>query len=751
MAKEEYDGGTFTSYPERRGLKSGDIRMSVWKNKEEAAPFLQEWLFFGLMAVFFGVKIRTEEFLLETTQGKRIITTKALPRYVQEWCIRCERMPKGLLKDYHDLRREYLILASRHNPPVGIAGPSWATVSLSISVLIQSLTDASIGIVNLMHGYTSEGRTLFLKISDYFHIEEPYLEKRMLTHGWCPHEVARIRSKDFPCTTMYYLSCLRRDFRGKNHGSCSEAQCIVDEVPEDAYETQHTVSTCTCDHIAPPMGRLRAIVRNGGIPIIACSLGSSNELDGLGVLEWKPDLEYVAVSHVWSDGKGNPSGNLLPECQVLELCRLVSSMRNGREGIQGPSTGDEPNHPTYADTRQELSPTISPASPQCLFWIDSLCIPVGEQYRDLRRKAILRMREIYANAWGVLALDAEVARFSGLRTVEENLARIVCSLWMRRCWTLQELALSKRCYVRFSDTFFDLRGKVKPDTEHWPIALITDYEFDSTHHYLSKQFMDIVDLPNSLDPFKSGDEENADRFTRVWNCMTWRSTAREEDRYAILAILLELNLESVLSSSSIAQRMRTILASQRAIPMSIFTLKCPKQREDGYTWAPAEFSATAIDMKNTEWPGVGLLDAGGLNVTCGGMILSGLVPYAEFYAFKDPNTNRWSLLMHQFLENDPAKDEVTRNGHKNRACFIFDSGPSCAARLSLQARTEDDVLVVRYACRVGVLEIAPEHLPPGVDDLDPRKSPGVGFGFNKTHIPLVHAEKTRSDQRWRIC
>jgi hypothetical protein len=108
VAKEEYDGGTFTSYPERRGLKSGDIRMSVWKNKEEAAPFLQEWLFFGLMAVFFGVKIRTEEFLLETTQGKRIITTKALPRYVQEWCIRCESMPKGLLKDYHDLRREYI-------------------------------------------------------------------------------------------------------------------------------------------------------------------------------------------------------------------------------------------------------------------------------------------------------------------------------------------------------------------------------------------------------------------------------------------------------------------------------------------------------------------------------------------------------------------------------------------------------------------------------------------------------------------
>lgn len=68
-----------------------------------------------------------------------------------------------------------------------------------------------------------------------------------------------------------------------------------------------------------------------------------------------------------------------------------------------------------------------------LFWMDTLCIPVGEEHKRLRRLAINQMAFIYAAAVQELVLDAVLMQCqAGTGAALEILARIVCSAWLTR-------------------------------------------------------------------------------------------------------------------------------------------------------------------------------------------------------------------------------------------------------------------------------------------------------------------------------
>ena len=65
----------------------------------------------------------------------------------------------------------------------------------------------------------------------------------------------------------------------------------------------------------------------------------------------------------WSDGLGNPRENSLPKCQLSRLQAMVNAL--------------------YPD---EIHPVR--------FWMDTLCVPVGKEHKDLRKKSISLMRDL---------------------------------------------------------------------------------------------------------------------------------------------------------------------------------------------------------------------------------------------------------------------------------------------------------------------------------------------------------------------
>lgn len=87
-----------------------------------------------------------------------------------------------------------------------------------------------------------------------------------------------------------------------------------------------------------------------------------------------------------------------------------------------------------------------------LFWMDTFCIPVGHQHKDLGKACIDKMGLVYAGAKFVLVLDHELERLKHQDLHPTQIfGHILCSTWMERAWTLNEGCLGRTCLFQFSD------------------------------------------------------------------------------------------------------------------------------------------------------------------------------------------------------------------------------------------------------------------------------------------------------------
>ena len=118
---------------------------------------------------------------------------------------------------------------------------------------------------------------------------------------------------------------------------------------------------------------------------------------------------FIAISHVWSHGLGNPTMNELPLCQVRFLCEL------------GKRLGGE----------------------DAVLWIDTLSVPIDP---EAKRVAIFKLRRVYSEASKVLVIDKDLMQVGSDQT--EQIMQFLSSEWQRRLWTLQEGRLAvygRRC------------------------------------------------------------------------------------------------------------------------------------------------------------------------------------------------------------------------------------------------------------------------------------------------------------------
>ena len=122
---------------------------------------------------------------------------------------------------------------------------------------------------------------------------------------------------------------------------------------------------------------------------------------------------FVAISHVWAQGMGNPSKNALLMCQVELLFDLVRQV----------------------------------AGEDAVLWVDSLSVPIDP---ETKRIAIAKLGNVYEEAYKVLVIDKDLMKVGSDR--KEQILQLPCSEWQRRLWTLQEGRLARDLHIQFKDS-----------------------------------------------------------------------------------------------------------------------------------------------------------------------------------------------------------------------------------------------------------------------------------------------------------
>lgn len=627
IAAPRYDGDGFFTFPARAGWRleangrwqTLDARS---QDKDELEAFLQSWLFFGVLEEVLGEPVSYDDYTYPAGSGyaRHYVHTKHLNRDVEKWGSRIrqkdQEATRQLVHAQLVLDKAYLLVSKYCSVTGTGARPAWdisPDLALSFLILGETLSYAKMKIMSL----TKVEVTGWLQYTHYGWGYSELLLEKMQADNWCPFSLCNLLEilQQSVCGQLYAYHLSHAKQLGLDHRTCSDDMCKAREAGSHKICQQSKDRHCRCDAVTVNTEKLVAVLQNDEAPILKYS-----QADGfVEVIAYKSDLRYAIISHVAVDGFANSTENSIRQCHLNKLLEVFSTFaRNDRSRTftAGPQSVDTPLY----------------------FWIDTLTIPLGEGYQDLRRKAMRHTHDMYRNAFFTIVLDMGLMVQPRGRTYADAAMRIATSHWMTRLWTLQEACLSRRLLFVFADIIEDMDDL--EDT--FPQDLVSPASWAARQYYsaLLGPQRALLKQSSTRDLLRG-----PDFLTSLCNALALRRTAVPQHEPLAIATLLGLDIDQFVNvefnpttvsnaaDPSLERKMRQLVemiakTSDTAIPGGLIFLSKPKLTERGFSWAPA----TWLKLPKAEYQHLhtiqqaAKLTVKGLEVNFPGIILHRLKP-----------------------------------------------------------------------------------------------------------------------------
>lgn len=580
VCQEEYDGGEFLSYPGRRrgdlpnlhtvGLFPGQLLYShqmqlALLSRQEIESFYQTWLFFGLIHEILGSLYVAEDLIYTSEdQGgyiKAVSTSKLIPA-LEEWVARVQAGSVDPPVTYEHVA-QCLCLTHAALSIQTVRSNFDPNIKLSIASLGQTFAYAANKAFNITNPVQDNKCPLTWRgLTD-----DDYWRGRLLAHGWCVSEVKLILDTTLSLQTLHFLACLDKSNSEHSHERCDMQQCTAYQNDLEKYRTQHVSKDCDCVELSIDPEALYSILRTRSLPLIRVRTGQTLGELSVDIVASRPTSRYVALSHVWADGLGNPYANAMPRCQLSDIAKLIRELNTAARSL---------------DARED----VEEKEEELLLWCDTLCCPI--QSREAHNLALEYMYQTYRHASHVLVLDASLRRCDvESLDIDETSMRILTSPWMRRLWTLQEGALpsvTNRLWFQLAHKALNLRE----------LRINARDQFFSSidRRGLAGDMLKRLGSFANIFPMDSSTHPRADLGT-VIEALLYRSVSISSDEPLLIGNLLGLDSAQILTGgdgaiASRANRLwRMMPSAARGIPSNLLFRVGPRLAEPGLKWAPA--------------------------------------------------------------------------------------------------------------------------------------------------------------------
>ncbi|KAI0329716.1 hypothetical protein GY45DRAFT_845779 [Cubamyces sp. BRFM 1775] len=611
------------------------------------AAFLQAWLFFGTLhevSRLCGLSIDVDaEFLID---GGRAISTAALNGLAGRWFASLDRKDVGdraFMQRIFVIFRHIALLLNEEGVDDGV--PEWTPVftytpeEARVFFLIEVLLH-TIGLHLLLHCYSpgfscDEGdgwdkrmiqRTVEWKDRRVEGLQTlgAYADVQLEARGWCPSELERLTLGE---GERFFASLLDRPCI-RDHSNCGHTVCSAYQTDEATYATVHVDATCNCDLVCVSTKDLTQALGQDKIPAVLIS--EDLELEIVDAASYP----YIALSHVWADGLGNPVRNALPKCQLRRLRGYVVELYNTH----------------YRHLQSTSGPAVA-------FWMDTLCVPVAEEAKAFRKKAIQLLGKTYDEATAVLVLDRELETVDAASAPFLEIAlRILCSGWVKRLWTLQEATLASEAHGE---------EKIYFQMGDGPL-LYQKYDRDRPARYA---------MPNNTDPREIAAEERVllyedcamillgdflpsvramrtmrERWTPfqvMYSAIKHRATSKVEDVPLCIASLFGLEVSTIVHAPDGEHRLKAFYILMRMIPRAVLWVEdVQKLSIAPFRWAPVSITACPLSTFMGGW-GEDTCDEQGLHIR----------PYSSFMLTRIESSEALDALPDHFRLVDAETDE----------------------------------------------------------------------------------------------
>ena len=601
-----YDGGPFLTYPIREGMPhllptAGAATnlhgtASLWHleklrqmPKQELESFLQIWLFFGLIHEVLGNLCSLGDFVRTAVDGNtKFVSTSKLPKVIESWLTKVNE--GAIIQTYEHIAGCLRVTSTTLRAARSIFNPDLLISIASTGEMLEYATNKAFHIEDLSkdNKCLATWRSLF---------EESVWTSSMQAAGWCPSQIKFLFNSALSIQSLYYYTCLGQSESPDRHQLCDQRKCTSYQNNLGEYKTRHVDSDYGCEELSINVTAMDEILRGGCLPLLRILLGQTLGELAVEVVESQPTSRYVALSHVWADGLGNPVANALPRCQLRLLHNLLynSNLRDSE------------------DAQEDL-----------LLWCDTLCCPVKPE--EAKRRALSLIKRTYRDATYVLVLDASLQSYdSNSMTIEEICFRIIASGWMRRLWTPQEGALPTE-KGRLWFQFHDQAIKMSPLRRN----VLNTFNSQVSRRGIAGEI--LVRIRPFTIFFKLGldtpSNPGAD-LAFVDAAFQHRSVSVSSDEPLLISTLLNIDVEKILDGPD-ESRMRRLWTSMhaapRSIPKNILFRLGPRIKDEGFRWAPSTLlyyeESNIILQTMLEGKNQGIPTARGLEVRLPGCSLS---------------------------------------------------------------------------------------------------------------------------------
>ena len=542
VSLQPYDGGPFLHYPERRPLSNSS-------SITELESFLQTWLYFGLLHEVLGQEFRLEGYLRDDDEGSRVCSTFLL-RDLGSWINQAREWNTGFREEkrYHLACCLNAVSSSMFALHTSSDGRFNRGIRQSIAALGETVSMA----VRLALGPNSP-----ITIASF---TTTYIDDRvrhtMQQYNWCPSEAAAALTSFYTIATVHFVSMMSKPSLGISHQQCTENRCYNVLNNAATYRPLHVDDRCDCECIGPDMNDIVACCLDGTYPVLHI-VGESVAKISVKALPFQENTPYVALSHVWADGLGNPEATTLPRCQLLRIRSLVENLREHQPWI----------HHDLSDLNER----------PLLVWCDTLCCPVEPHLKPF---ALEKMRDVYKQAAYVLVLDKSLLLYD-LNTIGvlEASMRLLTARWIGRLWTLQEAVLAKNLLIQFRDFVIDLKSIVIAAEDGYG-ADLRSREIASDVAIVCKQIRGFFNAPGDI----------GDVLVDAMELVRHRRVTYQTDEPLCLATLFQLDLGEIVRAQP-DDRMSMFWSmmphTRHGIPKDIIFNNLPRIERVGFRWAPS--------------------------------------------------------------------------------------------------------------------------------------------------------------------
>ena len=624
ICQEDYDGEEFLTYPNRKwnlptlhldGFFPNRLMLShqtqlASLSTHDIGSFYQTWLFFGLIHEILGSICVPEDiiYMCEDHCGytKAVSTSKVIPA-LEEWVARVRTGKVEPSVTYAHIA-ECLCLTHAALSIQAVRSHFDPNIQLSLASLGQTFTYAA----NAAFGITDIKKDSKCPSTWCMLIDNGYWKERLLAHGWCMTEVKLMLDNAMSLQTLHFIANLDKTDAGQNHQACDTQQCMIYQNNLGTYRTQHINKNCDCPELVIDQEALYTILRTRALPLIRVRPSETLEALAVDVVASQPSSRYVALSHVWADGLGNPYANALPRCQLLNIGKLIQGL-----DMDFRARDIRDDHVTERDSRETKK--------ELLLWCDTLCCPV--QPKVAKDLALEYMHQTYQDATYVLVLDSSLRHCDINKLgIDEVSMRILTSPWMRRLWTLQEGALpsvTNKLWFQLAHKALNIRQ----------LRINANKKFLST---ISRKGL-AGDMINRLSSFatvfmKNGTMRAEADLENVINALCYRSVSIPSDEPLLIGNLLGIDIAQILDGDDGTAELRmnrlwrVMASASLGIPSSLLFRVGPRLAEPGLKWAPATFLIdydANIGIQSSQSENEGILTASdGLLVQLHGFRLS---------------------------------------------------------------------------------------------------------------------------------